>query len=490
MAETRTARSEAHGIEVHGVDTIPEAERTARPRDVLSILVGTNLCLGLVIFGWLPATFGLGFWACLTAQVAGTGLAILLVAPMALISTRTGTNLSTSSGASFGVRGRLIGSMIGLLLSLGYASLTIWTGGAAVVEPLSELVGLPNGSVSYVIVYAGLAAAAVMVAVFGYRLLARLGRVLAVGMTVLMAAGMLALAGSFDAAPVVDGGYLLGDFWTTWFLAFVATGISGPVAFITLLGDYTRYVSPRRHSDRRVLVATAAGLALGLLIPQLFGMFTTFAARAGDDYVTGLVAATPLWFLPLLLLNGVFGTVGNAGVLLYSMGLDLDAIVPALSRVKATIAISVLSMALVVTGYFVWDAADAVTAFLLIMTAAGTPWAVITVIGFARCRGTYDVDALQVYNRRSRGGLYWYRAGWSASATVAWAIGTAIGVLSVDTTMYHGPILDLTGGIDLSPILAGGAAAISYLLLTARVPQPMPDLGLAPSVPSAVLADA
>ncbi|GAA1542935.1 purine-cytosine permease family protein [Nocardioides humi] len=470
------------GIEVHGVDTIPESERTAGPRDVVSILVGTNLCLGLVIFGWLPATFGLSFWACLTAQVAGTFLAIALVAPMALISMRTGTNLSTSSGASFGVRGRLVGSVIGLLLSLGYASLTIWTGGAAVVEPLAELFGLPNSSVSYVLVYALLAAGAVFVAVFGYRVLTRLGSWLAVAMSVLMVAGMLALAGRFDPTPVVDGGYLLGDFWTTWFLAFVATGISGPIAFITLLGDYTRYISPLRHSSRAVLAATAAGLALGLLLPQLFGMFTTFAARAGDDYVGALVAATPLWFLPLLLLNGVFGTVGNAGVLLYSMGLDLDAIVPRLSRVRATVLVSVLSMALVVTGYFVWDAADAVTAFLLLMTAAGTPWAVITVIGFLRCRGRYDPDALQVYNRRSRGGIYWYTGGWSVTATVAWAVGTTLGLLSVDTTIWHGPILELTGGVDVSPLLAGAAAAVTYLLLSRLSEQPMPETSPSPSL--------
>jgi len=463
------------GIEVHGVDTIPDSERTAAPRDVVSILVGTNLCLGLVIFGWLPATFGLSFWACLTAQVAGTFLAIALVAPMALISMRTGTNLSTSSGASFGVRGRLIGSVIGLLLSLGYASLTIWTGGAAVVEPLGQLAGLPNGSVSYVLVYAFLAAGAVVVAVFGYRLLTALGRWLAIAMSVLMVAGMLALAGSFDPAPVVDGGYLLGGFWTTWFLAFVATGISGPIAFITLLGDYTRYVSPERHSSRTVVLATAGGLALGLLLPQLFGMFTTFAARAGDDYVGALVAATPTWFLPLLLLNGVFGTVGNAGVLLYSMGLDLDAIVPRLSRVRATALVSVLSMGLVVTGYFVWDAADAVTAFLLLMTAAGTPWAVITVIGYLRCRGTYDADALQVYNRRSRGGIYWYTGGWSVTATIAWAAGTVVGLLSVDSTIWRGPILELTDGVDVSPLLAGAVAAVIYLLLSRLSAQPMPE---------------
>jgi hypothetical protein len=46
------------GIEAHGVDTIPDADRIGRPRDVVGILLGSNMCLGVVIFGWLPTSFG------------------------------------------------------------------------------------------------------------------------------------------------------------------------------------------------------------------------------------------------------------------------------------------------------------------------------------------------------------------------------------------------------------------------------------------------
>ncbi len=41
------------------------------------------------------------------------------------------------------------------------------------------------------------------------------------------------------------------------------------------------------------------------------------------------------------------------------------------------------------------------TSFVLLLTAIGTPWAVITLIGFVRCGGVYDADALQV-----RGAVY------------------------------------------------------------------------------------
>lgn len=96
-------------IEQRGVDTIPEDERTSGPRDLISILLGSNLCLGVIVFGWLPPSFGLGLWPSVTAIVTGTLVGIAFTAPLALVSLRTATNLSTSSGAQFGVRGRLRG---------------------------------------------------------------------------------------------------------------------------------------------------------------------------------------------------------------------------------------------------------------------------------------------------------------------------------------------------------------------------------------------
>ncbi len=268
-------------IEQRGVDTIPDGERTSGPRDLVSILIGSNLCLGVIVFGWLPVSFGLGWWESVSAVVAGTVLGTALTAPLALVSLRTGTNLSTSSGAQFGVRGRLVGSVVGLLLSLGYTALTIWIGGDVMVGTLHRLIGLPAGALSYGLVYALLAAATVIGAVFGYRVLLRLSRVLAFGMTALLILGVIAYAPDFTTSALPGaGGYLLGSFWPTWLLALVAAGLSGPIAFITLLGDYTRYVSPARHSSRAVLGAAWTGLLAGLLIPQLFGTFTAYAARA------------------------------------------------------------------------------------------------------------------------------------------------------------------------------------------------------------------
>jgi purine-cytosine permease-like protein len=460
--------SSALSAETYGVDTIPDAERTGRPRDIVAVLLGSNMSLGTIFFGWLPASFGLGFWATVSSLVVGVLIGTALLAPMALVSFRTATNLSTSSGAQFGVRGRLIGSFIGLMLSLGYVALVIWTGGAAVVDSLARLFGTPSGNGAYAFVFVVLAVLGTVLGVYGYRLLIGFNWYLAAGMAVLMVLGVAAYAGQFDSAPFVDG-YALGDFWSTWALAAVAAGISGPVAYVTVLGDYSRYFSPSQHTSRAVLSYTALGLIGGLLIPSLFGAFTAFAARGADDYVGPLVAAAPMWFLVPLLLNGIFGTFGNAGLLLYSMGLDLDAIAARLTRIHATVLVAVIATVLLFLGYFAWDANDAVTAFVLMLTAVATPWAVITLIGFVRLRGTYDKDSLQVFNLRTRGGVYWFVGGWNPAATISWALGSTVGLLAVETPIYSGPLLSVFGGVDLSFILAGLTGAVAYGVLSASL---------------------
>lgn len=152
-------------IEHRGVDTIPDAERTSRPRDLISILIGSNLCLGVIVFGWLPVSFGLGWWPAITSIIVGTVVGAAIIAPLALISLRTATNLSTSSGAAFGVRGRLIGSSVGLLLALGYTAVTLWTGGDVMIGVLTRMLGLSTGNFMHGFVYALLALCTVIGAV-------------------------------------------------------------------------------------------------------------------------------------------------------------------------------------------------------------------------------------------------------------------------------------------------------------------------------------
>lgn len=114
----------------------------------MSILLGSNLALGVIIFGWLPVSFALGLWASLTSLATGTVIGTPLVAPWRWSPCAPPPISPPAAGAAFGVRGRLLGSVIGLLLSLGYTALTLWVGGDALVGTLHRLLGLPAGDAS------------------------------------------------------------------------------------------------------------------------------------------------------------------------------------------------------------------------------------------------------------------------------------------------------------------------------------------------------
>ena len=66
-------------------------------------------------------------------MAVGIAVGTLAVMPTAIIGPRTGTNMTVSSGAFFGIRGRFIGSGIALAIALGFAAVTVWTSGDAIV---------------------------------------------------------------------------------------------------------------------------------------------------------------------------------------------------------------------------------------------------------------------------------------------------------------------------------------------------------------------
>lgn len=457
-------------IETRGVEYVPEAERCARPRDIFWIGIGGNLAFAIVIFGWLPLTFGLGWWSTVSSMLVGYVLGALLVTPMGLLGPRTGSNNSVASGAHFGVLGRLVGSVIGLLIALCYAALAIWAGGQAIVAPAARLLGTSDGELAYGLGYAFVAVMVAVIAIFGYQLLERAQKLLVPTVGLLTLTGVIAFAGDFDAS-YGGGEYLLGSFWSTWTLG-VVLAVSGPVSYCTSVGDWTRYIS-RSHGDRRVAGAVFGGMFLGALLPALLGAFIGVAigVRADEDFIASVVAVAPAWYLLPILLNGLVGSCGQASIALYSTGLDLDAVFPRLSRVGCTALMTAACLALVYLGAFVWDAEESVTAFALLLTAVATPWMGVTLVGFVLARGRYVPQDLQVFNERRRGGRYWFTGGWNVRAAVAWGCGSLVGVLCSSTTLYAGPLANVAGGVDLSFLGGGITAALAYLAIRAAFPE-------------------
>ena len=455
-------------IETLGVDTVPENQRTAKPSSIVPIFLGSNMALSVMVFGWLAVLYGLSWWQSVSAILVGTIVAALFVSSSALLGWSGATNNSVASGAIFGVRGRLIASFVGLLLCIQYVALTIWTGGEIISSGWARIT---SGKVSdglLVIGYLIIAIATVAFAILGYRYLVKLNNFIVYAMYALAILSIIALSGSFDfnyaGAPDL---YALGTFWPTWFLAALTCGAAGPVSLVTQTGDWTRYVSSAT-SKSEIVRNSFIAMSVGLAVPTLFGAFIAVAAFDENSFVAGYVAGAPSWLLIPLLLIGFIGSLGQGSVNLYSMGLDMDAILPRLTRLQSTFVVSGIATGLVFLGKFAYDAEAAVTNACLFLTALGTGWIAIALFGYFRMGGTFHKEDLQTFNNRQGGGRYWYRAGWNLKATFAWVFGSICGILGISSVDYSGPIANALGGVDVSIIAPAVVGIALYWLLDRR----------------------
>jgi purine-cytosine permease-like protein len=463
-------------IETRGIDFIPEAERHSRPRNIVWILTGGSITFSVIVIGWLPISFGLGWWSAVSSMVVGTAVGAILLAPMSLLGPRTGTNNPVSSGAHFGVVGRIVGSVLGLLGALAFAALTVWTGGDALVDGAHRLIGTSDGDVMRGIGYGVITAIVVLIAVLGHANMLAVQKLMVPTVGVLMVVGVFVFAGDVDTG-YGGGEYLLGSFWATWGLAALAAcaTISSYGPFV---GDWARYISPARHSDRALLLATGVGGFFGLGVPILFG---TYTAAAFEDktalYIPGLIDASPTWYVLAIMVIGLVAGTAQGCINLYGTGLDMSSIVPRLNRVQATLTIGVVAFALVYLGTFVWNAIDSVSAFLAVLAVIVTPWIVINAIGLVNRRGWYDPDDLQVFNRGERGGRYWFSGGCNVRAFGAWLPASLVGMLFSNTTFWTGPGAEWLDGVDISFLVSGVLAGVLYTALIVLMPEPSTVFG-------------
>ncbi len=468
--ETTQDGSAVGRVETRGIDYVPEDERHSRPANLFWVWVGTQMCFSIVVIGWLPVTFGLGWWSSVSAITVGLAIGCLLYAPFSLLGPRTGTNSAVSSGAHFGLVGRLVGSFQALFIALGFVALTIWTGGDAIVFGLHKLIGTPASTFMQIIVYALLGAVVIAIAVYGHAtvIIAQKFLVPTIGLVIII--GFFAKLGQFNAG-YHGGNYLLGRFWPTWALS-VTTVLALPISYSPFANDYARYISRWRYSNRAVMLASGTGMFIGCWVTVVFAAYmSTMFHNVSTPFVNGLVQIAPNWYVVLILLMGVLGSFAQGSLGLYGTGLDTSSLIPRLARVPATLTIAAVAIALVYIGGLVLNAADTVSAFLTILNVVCAPWMLITLMGLWHCRGKYHPLDLQLFNMGQKGGAYWYWHGLNLRAFVAFIPAVVIGLLFVNTSIYTGPWANVAGGADLSFVSASVIAVAIYAVALCVSPE-------------------
>ncbi|MFK4134265.1 purine-cytosine permease family protein [Pseudomonas luteola] len=470
-------------IETFGVEKIPDAERNATPFDLFRMIFGGANTFATAVLGSFPILFGLSFEAGVWAILLGVMTGAVILAPMGLFGPINGTNNAVSSGAHFGVHGRIVGSFLSLLTAIAFFSLSVWSSGDALIGGAKRLIGLPETDLTLGLAYGVFAILVLTVCLYGFRFLLWVNKVAVVSASVLFMLGIAAFAGPFDASyagtlnPGTEG------FWAA-FIGSALVAMSNPVSFGAFLGDWARYI-PRQTSKLHIMLAVVLS-QVATLIPFLFGLATASIVAvkapqyiAENNYVGGLLAISPSWFFLPVCLIATIGGMSTGTTSLYGTGLDMSSVFPrVLTRVRATLLIGVAAIVFIFIGRFAANLVQSVSTFAVLIITCTSPWMIIMIIGLINRRGFYCPDDLQVFTRGERGGRYWFHHGWNWRGLGAWIPSAVVGLLFVNLPgQFVGPLGELAGGIDISLPITLGMAALLYSLLLRLFPEPIEVYG-------------
>jgi purine-cytosine permease-like protein len=476
-------------VESFGIETIPPEDRTASPFDLFRVeFGGANTFATVVLGALLVLVFGLGFWEAMLAMLVGVVVGGLILMPMALFGPITGTNNAVSSGAHFGVVGRIVGSFLALLVAITFFAISIYTSGDILVGALDDLLGTGRSDGLVAVAYAFFAIAILVICIYGFRFMLAVNKVAVATATLLYVLGAIAYGPDLDTRYA---GFAEDDLAFPAFVGGALIALSNPLSFGAYLGDWTRYIPATTSRGRLMAAAFLAQVAT--VIPFAFGIATatviaTEAPEAAQaaDYAGGLIAVTPGWFLVPVVIIAIIGGLSTGTTSLYGTGLDMSSVFPRLSRVQSTALIGVLSIAVVFVGRFALDFVDTIVTFATLIIVCTVPWVIIMTLGFIVRRGHYLPDDVQVFNRGQRGGAYWFTRGINWRGMAAWIPSAIIALLFVNLPdQFEGPLRNTAedlgigslAGVDLSLLVAIILPAILYGLFMALWPEPRAVFG-------------
>lgn len=459
-------------VELRGIDYVPEGERTSKPSNLFWVFVGAQLTFGIMILGWLPVVFGLDFWSAVIAMTLGVLFGTFMFGFFSLFGPRTGTNSAVSTGAFYGVNGRLMGSLKAIFIAVGYLALTVWVSGDMVAAGLASMWGGETTGLLRAVSYLVISLLVIVIALYGHDLLVKVQSIIIPIVLVGFAIMVLTTIGDFvPAISAFESQLGTTDYWVAWIASFVIA-MQLPISYMPYANGYTRYISRKKHSDRATYFGISLGMVVGLLIVLNLGAYVSFLFAADEAiFGDGIISAVPLWFVIPLAIVSLIGALDQCGFALYGGGLDTSSVIPKLKRVPATLVLSAISVLLVFLGSFVWDAVVAVTGFVTIIAVLVLPWATIAFTSFLfQRRRIWPLD-LQVYEKHIRGGAYWYRNGWNWRSTTAYLVGVFVALMFVQSDIWVGPLAFVFGGADLSMFVSAVLGLVLYLIFRAASPE-------------------
>ena len=425
-------------VERCGIEPVPAGLKTVGFWDQFSIFINFLINPSVMLHGGAAVAMGLSFQAACLAVGVGTLSALVPYTVMTRIGVDYGIPGQVAARISFGIRGaQLIPSAARVICSIYFFALNTLIGTIALHTLFVQATGrdLPLSLIGMLF-----GVLQILFAVLGYDWLKTMSRfVLPLKLcAILYLAGLLATHPGPEFRPLAVWHYQGSQSWSWGIIAvWFNTSCSSWLSMITDAADFCRYSRSRRATYWGVGLASVCGT----LVAAVFGAYAAACVLGTSGNVFTILSSTYpqagvlVVIFVLLLLDNV--SINSLNI--YTGGLALENMLPALNRATATMAVSVV-------GILLSGSQDVVSHLIQYLAVIGSMFAPISGIIIADIvyLHRWRINTSQLFDPA---GPYWYWHGFNRSALACMAGGMVLYYLVIPPSLLK-PLLTfvVTGG--------------------------------------------
>ena len=450
-------------IEQRGIEYVPLDRRWGKPSGLFWMWAGGVWNVEFVTYGALAViVFGLSFAQALLIILVGN-LFYVLTGLASLQGPRAGTTAFAISRAPFGPNGNRMPSFFNWVTQVGFEIEGIAFVVLAVIA-IGNRFSLSSGTPAKIIFILVAVAIQAVLPTLGHAAVLKVLRWLTLPFIALFVI-MAILSTSKVNLHVPAHGAAWGSLMI--FLALVIS--AGGLGWTENANDYSRYLPPDA-SRKQIVISVALGGAIASAALETLGAAIATGVPSATT-VSGLTAGFPSWFIVPFLIVAIFQLFAINTIDLYSSGVTLQSLVPALKRVQCVAIDTVVCGAFTAYAIFSGKFFNLLAAFLLFIIVWLGPWCAIFLVDSWLRKNRYDTQSL--LNERGRyyrhGGIFWP----GVIAQVVGMIAAALWLNAFSTTAlsYEGPLASRIGGSfgsDFSVFMGLIVGGVVYWLLARK----------------------
>ena len=457
MAITESSSRTGRGIESRSIDYVPLRERHGKVSDMGPLWFMSNAQIATLAVGLISITTGGDLLWSLVAIVLGVLLGTFFMAAHSAQGPQLGLPQMIQSRPQFGYVGALLVWFFAFVQYAGFNVFNTVLAGEATSQGVH--VGSPKTWFWLITIIGAL------IAVFGYNLIHRFERYLTYATIIALA--FLTIA-ALTKLSVPGGAWDAGDFHIVPFLGQLGVAAGYQISWAIYVSDYSRYLPPD-VTVRKTFQWTFWGSALGGIWMMALGAY--IASAVGDSFDTvGSLKSTADRLVGgsgnVVLIVFALGLVSVIALNMYGGSLTLISSIDSLKRVRPTITLRVVTVAItaalslvfayVASAHFLTN----FNSFLLLVLYFFIPWTAVNLTDyFVVRRGHYAIAEIFKPN-----GIY-RRWGWPGITAYLLGFVCMVPFFSA-APVFTGFIANKMDGADISMFIGLPIAAVVYWLLT------------------------